>query len=62
MCIVLNKQFSGHLPSGVHRPSGIPTPEDGDALIKGGGMLGKTFQKLIHEFFNKKNLPQKSRF
>ena len=26
MCVVLNKQFSGHLPSGVHRPSGVPTP------------------------------------
>ena len=26
MCVVLDKQFSGHLPSGVHRPSGVPTP------------------------------------
>ena len=26
MCVVLDKQFSSHLPSGVHRPSGVPTP------------------------------------
>ena len=26
MYVALDKQFSGHLPSGVQRPLGVPTP------------------------------------